>query len=250
MDININTVAAAVIRCTSRKQKQHLTSWMEYHDYSVDELTTLLPGVLPSPIESGVSIKEQQAFITTFAHTLFIHQHPQTSSNQDELLQVKALIRTVKANFKKQRKTDKELYCRAVKTNLTESEYQQFLEVMHSYNYKSASRFLRDVITQKLTIKPQQSSEITDYFKQTKCIANVMESLIEQDNPLYDHETARQLGDALYELKQNLQLIRNLAIDAHNSQTAELLAMQFLDSRTLRELYRRKLEQENASDDI
>ncbi|TOA79386.1 chromosome segregation ATPase, partial [Vibrio parahaemolyticus] len=63
MDININTVAAAVIRSTSRKQKQHLTSWMEYHDYSVDELTTLLPGVLPSPIESGVSIKEQQAFI-------------------------------------------------------------------------------------------------------------------------------------------------------------------------------------------
>ncbi|ELA6781426.1 chromosome segregation ATPase [Vibrio alginolyticus] len=249
MDININTVAATVISCTSRKHKQILSTFIESHSYSAEELTTLLAGLLPSPIESGVTIASQQTFISELSHALYLHQHP-NDADKNELMIARKLIRIVQANFKKQRKTDKELYCRAVKTNLTESEYQQFLEVMHSYNYKSASRFLRDVITQKLTIKPQQSSEITDYFKQTQCIANVLESLIEQDNPLYDHETARQLGDALYELKQNLQLIRNLAIDAHNSQTAELLAMQFLDSRALRELYRRKLEQENASDDI
>lgn len=249
MDININTVAATVIRCTSRKHKQILSAFIESHNYSAEELTTLLAGLLPSPIESGVAIASHQTFISELSHALYLHQHP-NDADKNELMNARKLIRIVQTNFKKQRKRDKELYCKAVKTNLTESEYQQLLQTMESYHYKSASRFLRDVITHTLTVKPQQNESISEYFQQTKRIANVMESLIEQDNPLYDHEIAHQLGDALYELKQNLQLIRNLAIDAHNSQTAELLAMQFLDSRALRELYRRKLEQENASDDI
>lgn len=249
MDININTVAATVIRCTSRKHKQILSAFIESHSYSADELTTLLAGLLSSPIESGVAIASHQTFISELSHALYLHQHP-NDADKNELMNARKLIRIVQANFKKQRKSDKKLYCKAVKTNLTESEYQQLLEVMHSYNYKSVSRFLREVITQKLTVKPQRSDEITEYFKQTKRIATVMESLIDEGNPAYDHEIARQLGDALYELKQNLQLTRNLAIDAHNSQTAELLAMQFLDSRTLRELYRNKLEVENASNDI
>ncbi|EMI7298160.1 TPA: chromosome segregation ATPase [Vibrio vulnificus] len=249
MDININTVAATVIRCTSRKHKQILSAFIESHSYSAEELTTLLAGLLPSPIESGVAIASHQTFISELSHALYLHQHP-NDADKNELMNARKLIRIVQANFKKRRKSDKELYCKAVKTNLTESEYQQLLEVMHSYNYKSVSRFLREVITQKLTVKPQRSDEITEYFKQTKRIATVMESLIDEGNPAYDHEIACQLGDALYELKQNLQLTRNLAIDAHNSQTAELLAMQFLDSRTLRELYRSKLEVENASNDI
>ncbi|MCS0327278.1 chromosome segregation ATPase [Vibrio diabolicus] len=249
MDININTVAATVIRCTSRKHKQILSAFIENHSYSADELTTLLAGLLPSPIESGVAIASHQTFISELSHALYLHQHP-NDADKNELMNARKLIRIVQANFKKQRKSDKELYCKAVKTNLTESEYKQLLEVMHSYNYKSVSRFLREVITQKLTVKPQRSDEIIEYFKQTKRIATVMESLIDEGNPAYDHEIARQLGDALYELKQNLQLTRNLAIDAHNSQTAELLAMQFLDSRTLRELYHSKLEVENASNDI
>ncbi|EGQ7815676.1 chromosome segregation ATPase [Vibrio parahaemolyticus] len=249
MDININTVAATVIRCTSRKHKQILSAFIESHSYSAEELTTLLAGLLPSPIESGVAIASHQTFISELSHALYLHQHP-NDADKNELMNARKLIRIVQANFKKRRKSDKELYCKAVKTNLTESENQQLLEVMHSYNYKSVSRFLREVITQKLTVKPQRSDEITEYFKQTKRIATVMESLIDEGNPAYDHEIACQLGDALYELKQNLQLTRNLAIDAHNSQTAELLAMQFLDSRTLRELHRSKLEVENASNDI
>ncbi|ACY51404.1 chromosome segregation ATPase [Vibrio antiquarius] len=249
MDININTVAATVIRCTSRKHKQILSAFIESHSYSAEELTTLLAGLLPSPIESGVAIASHQTFISELSHALYLHQHP-NDADKNELMNARKLIRIVQANFIKRRKSDKELYCKAVKTNLTESEYQQLLEVMHSYNYKSVSRFLREVITQKLTVKPQRSDEITEYFKQTKRIATVMESLIDEGNPAYDHEIACQLGDALYELKQNLQLTRNLAIDAHNSQTAELLAMQFLDSRTLRELYRSKLEVENTSNDI
>ncbi|EGQ7948840.1 chromosome segregation ATPase, partial [Vibrio parahaemolyticus] len=240
---------ATVIRCIPRKHKQILSAFIESHSYSAEELTTLLAGLLPSPIESGVTIASQQTFISEFSHALYLHQHP-NDADKNELIDARKLIRIVQANFKKQRKSDKELYCKAVKTNLTESEYQQLLQTMESYHYKSASRFLRDVITHTLTVKPQQNEAISEYFQQTKRIANVMESLIEQDNPLYDNEIAHQLGDALYELKQNLQLTRNLAIDAHNSQTAELLAMQFLDSRALRELYRSKLEQENASDDI
>ncbi|AVF65987.1 MULTISPECIES: hypothetical protein [Vibrio] len=249
MDININTVAATVIRCTSRKHKQILSAFIESHSYSAEELTTLLAGLLPSPIESGVTIASQQTFISELSHALYLHQHP-NDADKNQLIDARKLIRIVKANFKKQRKSDEELYCKAVKTNLTGSEYQQLLQTMESYHYKSASRFLRDVITHKLTVKPQQNDAISEYFQQTKRIANVMESLIEQDNPLYDHEIAHQLGDALYELKQNLQLTRNLAIDAHNSQTAELLAMHYLDSNALRALYRNKLEQEDRRDDI
>ncbi|EGQ9765281.1 chromosome segregation ATPase [Vibrio alginolyticus] len=249
MDININTVAATVIRCTSRKHKQILSAFIESHSYSAEELTTLLAGLLPSPIESGVTIASQQTFISELSHALYLHQHP-NDADKNQLIDARKLIRIVQANFKKQRKSDEELYCKAVKTNLTGSEYQQLLQTMESYHYKSASRFLRDVITHKLTVKPQQNDAISEYFQQTKRIANVMESLIEQDNPLYDHEIAHQLGDALYELKQNLQLTRNLAIDAHNSQTAELLAMHYLDSNALRALYRNKLEQEDRRDDI
>ncbi|EOX4935723.1 TPA: chromosome segregation ATPase [Vibrio alginolyticus] len=249
MDININTVAATVIRCTSRKHKQILSAFIESHSYSAEELTTLLAGLLPSPIESGVTIASQQTFISELSHALYLHQHP-NDADKNRLIDARKLIRIVQANFKKQRKSDEELYCKAVKTNLTGSEYQQLLQTMESYHYKSASRFLRDVITHKLTVKPQQNDAISEYFQQTKRIANVMESLIEQDNPLYDHEIAHQLGDALYELKQNLQLTRNLAIDAHNSQTAELLAMHYLDSNALRALYRNKLEQEDRRDDI
>ena len=212
-------------------------------------MTTLLAGLLPSPIESGVTIASQQTFISELSHALYLHQHP-NDADKNQLIDARKLIRIVKANFKKKRKSDEELYCKAVKTNLTGSEYQQLLQTMESYHYKSASRFLRDVITHKLTVKPQQNDAISEYFQQTKRIANVMESLIEQDNPLYDHEIAHQLGDALYELKQNLQLTRNLAIDAHNSQTAELLAMHYLDSNALRALYRNKLEQEDRRDDI
>lgn len=212
-------------------------------------MTTLLAGLLPSPIESGVTIASQQTFISELSHALYLHQHP-NDADKNQLIDARKLIRIVQANFKKQRKSDEELYCKAVKTNLTGSEYQQLLQTMESYHYKSASRFLRDVITHKLTVKPQQNDAISEYFQQTKRIANVMESLIEQDNPLYDHEIAHQLGDALYELKQNLQLTRNLAIDAHNSQTAELLAMHYLDSNALRALYRNKLEQEDRRDDI
>ncbi|ELB2844108.1 chromosome segregation ATPase [Vibrio alginolyticus] len=249
MDININTVAATVIRCTSRKHKQILSAFIESHSYSAEELTTLLAGLLPSPIESGVTIASQQTVISELSHALYLHQHP-NDADKNQLIDARKLIRIVQANFKKQRKSDEELYCKAVKTNLTGSEYQQLLQTMESYHYKSASRFLRDVITHKLTVKPQQNDAISEYFQQTKRIANVMESLIEQDNPLYDHEIAHQLGDALYELKQNLQLTRNLAIDAHNSQTAELLAMHYLDSNALRALYRNKLEQEDRRDDI
>ncbi|MCR9316924.1 chromosome segregation ATPase, partial [Vibrio alginolyticus] len=237
------------IRCTSRKHKQILSAFIESHSYSAEELTTLLAGLLPSPIESGVTIASQQTFISELSHALYLHQHP-NDADKNQLIDARKLIRIVQANFKKQRKSDEELYCKAVKTNLTGSEYQQLLQTMESYHYKSASRFLRDVITHKLTVKPQQNDAISEYFQQTKRIANVMESLIEQDNPLYDHEIAHQLGDALYELKQNLQLTRNLAIDAHNSQTAELLAMHYLDSNALRALYRNKLEQEDRRDDI
>ncbi len=226
-----------------------LSAFIESHSYSAEELTTLLAGLLPSPIESGVTIASQQTFISELSHALYLHQHP-NDADKNQLIDARKLIRIVQANFKKQRKSDEELYCKAVKTNLTGSEYQQLLQTMESYHYKSASRFLRDVITHKLTVKPQQNDAISEYFQQTKRIANVMESLIEQDNPLYDHEIAHQLGDALYELKQNLQLTRNLAIDAHNSQTAELLAMHYLDSNALRALYRNKLEQEDRRDDI
>ena len=122
MDININTVAATVISCTSRKQKQLIAELIQGHNYSEVELVTLLPSILPSPIESGVSIAEQQALITALAHTLCIQ-----SANQDELAEAQILIHTVNANFKKPRKAEKDLYCRAVKTNLTEREYQNLL---------------------------------------------------------------------------------------------------------------------------
>jgi hypothetical protein len=244
MDINIHTVAAAVISCTSRKQKQLITGLINENDYSENELTTLLPSILPSPIESGVSISEQQAFISALADALYIHQKI-SDVNQDELDEAQALIRTVQSSFKKPRKAEKDLYSRAVKTNLTEEEYQHLLNVMASFNYKSASQFLRDVITQKLTVKPQQSASVTEYFSQTKRIANLLESLIEK-GPLRNNTIAVQFGDALHALQQNLQTIRNLAIDSHNAQTAEILAMQYLDSSKLRELYRNKLELEDA----
>lgn len=72
-----------------------------------------------------------------------------------------------------------------------------------------------------------------------------MESLIEED-PLHNNAIAVQFGNALHSLQQNLQTTRNLAIDSHNTQTAEMLAMQYLDSNRLRELYRNKLELEDA----
>jgi len=243
MDININTVAATVIRCTSRKQKRLIIELIKEHNYSEPELVTLLSGILPSPIESGIGIEEQQAFISALANALYIHQQAE-DVNQDELPEAQALIRTVQTNFKKTRKAEKDLYRKAVKTNLTEDEYQHLLGVMASYHYKSASQFLRDVITQKLTVKPLQSEKITEYFHQTKRIANLLESLIESE-PLHNNEIASQFGDALHSLQRNLQTTRNLAIDSHNAQTAELLAMQYLDSTTLRELYRNKLELEN-----
>ncbi|RJX75715.1 chromosome segregation ATPase [Vibrio sinensis] len=248
MNININTVAATVIRCTTRKQKQFISGLIKEHNYSELELVTLLPGILPSPIESGVSIAEQQAFVTALAHALCLYQQTE-NTNQVEWAEAHDLISTVRANFKKPRKAEKDLYRRAVKTNLTQDEYQHLLEVMASYNYKSASQFLRDVITQKLTIKPQQSGCITEYFYETKRIANLLESLLEED-PLRNNETAIQLGEALHSLKQNLLTTRNLAIDSHNVQTAEILAIQYLDSNVLRELYRSKLELEDASNDI
>ncbi|BBL88937.1 hypothetical protein VroAM7_15900 [Vibrio rotiferianus] len=244
MDININTVAATVIRCTSRKQKQLITELIKEHNYSEPELITLLPSILPSPIESEIGIEEQQAFISALANALCIHQQAE-EANQNELAEAQTLIRTVKANFKKPRKAEKDLYRKAVKTNLTEDEYQYLLKVMESYHYKSASQFLRDVITQKLTVKPLQSEKITEYFIQTKRIANLLESLIDED-PLHNNEIAIQLGDALHSLQQNLLTTRNLAIDSHNAQTAEILAMQYLDSSKLRELYRNKLELEDA----
>ncbi|PTP62409.1 chromosome segregation ATPase [Vibrio splendidus] len=244
MDINIKTVAATVIRCTSRKQKQFITELIKQHNYSEPELVTLLPGILPSPIESGIGIEEQQAFISALANALCIHQQTE-DVNQDEQYEAQALIHTVQTSFKKPRKAEKELYRRAVKTNLTEDEYQHLLSVMASYNYKSASQFLRDVITQKLTVKPQQSENVTEYFSQTKRIANILESLIEED-PLRNNTVAVQFGDALHALQQNVQTIRNLAIDSHNAQTAEILAMHFLDSSKLRELYRNKLVLEDA----
>lgn len=94
-------------------------------------------------------------------------------------------------------------------------------------------------------MKPLQSEKITEYFHQTKRIANLLESLIEED-PLHNNEIAIQFGDALHSLQQNLLTTRNLAIDSHNAQTAEILAMQYLDSKTLRKLYRNKLELEDA----
>lgn len=133
MDININTVAATVIRCTSRKQKQLITELIKEHDYSEPELVTLLPSILPSPIDSGVNITEQQTFVTALANALCILQQAE-DVNQDELDEAQALIRTVKANFKKPRKAEKDLYSRAVKTNLTEDEYQYLLRVMASYH--------------------------------------------------------------------------------------------------------------------
>ncbi|MFA0692114.1 chromosome segregation ATPase [Vibrio splendidus] len=245
MDININTVAATVISCTSRKQKQLITELIQEHSYSEFELITLLPSILPSPIESGVSIAEQQTFITALAHTLCIQQQAE-SANQDELAEAQILIHTVNANFKKPRKAEKDLYCRAVKTNLTEREYQNLLEVMASYHYKSASQFLRDVITQQLTVKPQQGPEITQYFQSTKHIAEALDSLIEEGNPLHNNALTEQFSAALQKLQQTLQTTRNLAIDSHNAQTAKLLATKYLDSNTLRELYRSKLELEDT----
>ncbi len=244
MDININAVAATVIRCTSRKQKKLLTEILQEHSYSEIELITLLPSILPSPIDSGVNIAEQQRFVTALANALCVLQQAE-DANQDELTEAQALIRTVKVNFKKPRKAEKDLYSRAVKTNLTEDEYQYLLGVMASYHYKSVSQFLRDIITQKLTVKPLKSEKITEYFHQTKRIADLLESLINED-PLHNNDIAIQFGDALHSLQQNLQTTRNLAIDSHNTQTAELLAMQYLDSMTLRKLYRNKLELEDA----
>ncbi|EJL6751049.1 chromosome segregation ATPase [Vibrio alginolyticus] len=244
MDININTVAATVIRCTSRKQKDLLTQVIQQQGYSEAELISLLSGILPSSIESKVSIAEQQAFINSLAHALCLHQQAE-NANQDDLAEAQELIRTVRANFKKPRKAEKDLYNKAVKVNLTESEYQHLRDAMASYNYKSASQFLRNIITQKLTVKPQQSPTITTYFEKTKRIADILESLAE-GSPLRNKKVAIELGNVLHSLKQTLQTTRNLAIDSHNAQTAELLAMQYLDSNTLRELYRNKLELEDT----
>lgn len=100
MNININTVAATVIRCTSRKHKQILSAFIESHSYSADELTTLLAGLLPSPIESGVTIASQQTFISELSHALYLHQHP-NDADKNELIDARKLIRIVQANFKK-----------------------------------------------------------------------------------------------------------------------------------------------------
>lgn len=245
MDINIHAVTATVIRCTSRKNKQLLNNLIEGHTYSKTELCTLLPSILPTPMDSEITLSEQQALVTALTNAFFIYQHSKCTSS-DEYFKAQSLIRTVKSNFKKQRKTDKELYRKAVKVNLTESEYRYLHEVKDSYNYKTASHFLRDVITNKLTVKPKQCPEIAEYFKATKQLSNTLESLTEQAYLLDDPSFQIQVIKALATLKDNLYETRNIAIDSHNTHTAELLAMQFLDSHSLRELYRNKLELEDT----
>ncbi|WP_162046511.1 chromosome segregation ATPase [Vibrio taketomensis] len=211
---------------------------------SKDEIQLELASLLPSPAETSIQIEEHRYFLTFLTRCISIKSHNDKHSDLD----VQAAcywIDLFMNSFKVPRKHTTDLYVKSIKTSLTEDQYFHFIEVMHSYRYSLTSAFLRDLITHQLDVKPSQSAEIQVYLEKTKALADDLSLIVEECN-LVVGERPQRLSTIINELIDNLLKTRNLAVDAHNSQTARHLAEKYLDSQCLYTLYLDKLAQEHG----
>lgn len=241
--MNIEILAEKIVPKISRYNTAELEKILRHCIKSENEINIELASILPSSRETSIQKEEHRFFLKHLANYIFIKNH-RTEHSDSEIDEAISMTNAVRRHIKKSRKSAATLYTKAVKTNLTEDEYFHLIEVMNSYRYSSASAFLRDLIAHKLDVKPSNSSQIEVYFENTKQISDSLSELVEQDT-LVTEENREQFMQTIKKLERNLLNTRNLAIDAHNAQTASHLAKKYLDSQCLYTLYLDKLAEEN-----
>ncbi|WP_061039707.1 hypothetical protein [Vibrio coralliirubri] len=108
---------------------------------------------------------------------------------------------------------------------------------------------MRDVIRDKVEIRPNQNEEYQDYFSTNKRVAQSLEELLDKEDAiaaiLKDSDMTEQFTTMIAKIKNDNNIIRNLIMDNHTAKTAEMIALKHLSSNKLKMLYENKLIQEN-----
>ena len=239
-----------ILKHTESKNKKTLVSLIESTDHTYDELIYITLPLLPSldsvnkaqeKIKADpVSFKDYKLVsgnICNAIHTI----NNQNKYTKEQFSFAEEIIAITVSAFKEERKAREHLYIKAIKTNLTKEQYTHFVELMHSYNYKSAAAFLRDVAINQIDVKPNNHAEFVGYFKDTKRLANTLEDIADD---LEDDNSNKELTRIIKELIVSLNLVRKLALDSHSSATAIPIARKFLSAKQLKAIYLEKLEKE------
>jgi hypothetical protein len=159
------------------------------------------------------------------------------------------LLEELKSNFKRDRKLKKDKLSVHLKTSITVAESENLKAASNSYNYNTTSSYLRDLIRDKVEIRPNQNEDYQAYFSTNKRIAQSLEEILDQEDAiseiLKNSDMTEQFTTMIARIKNDNNIIRNLVMDNHTAKTAEMIALKHLSSNKLKRLYEQKLIEEN-----
>ncbi|MEZ8733481.1 chromosome partitioning protein ParA [Vibrio splendidus] len=232
----------AVVKNITRASKKELEEIIKSTSLSKEELKVIVPSLLPPFTKDfGIAISDYKMAVETIAIAIY-YTNNQKEANEECLTASYEIIEAVISAFKEERKPRENLYIKAIKTNLTEEQFKYFTELMHSYNYKSAAAFLRDVAINQIDVKPNNHEEFVSYFRETKKLVSTLEDIADD---LEDGNSNKELTRIIRELISNISNTRKLAIDSHSSATATSLAKKYLNAKQLKALYLEALDKES-----
>ncbi|PHR87281.1 MAG: hypothetical protein COA76_12000 [Moritella sp.] len=241
-----NEKNSALLSLITRKNKKQLVALINETNLNKDQIEFIVSQLFPSfsdatSVYKNITIDKYKKIIDTIAHNIHTKHNSNDSEKRTKAIdQLDMLI----AKTKEQRKKEVDLYIHTAKTQLTTAENEHLIAAMKSYNYKSTSSFLRDIIIKDIEIKPRFDNNALEYFKETKDVIRTLSDIKESIN-VNSINDLTDMSKVMSELTKCIVKTRNLAIDRHNSGTAEILAKKYLTAKKLKKLYQEKLEKEN-----
>ncbi|MEZ9776851.1 hypothetical protein [Vibrio sp. 10N.261.54.A5] len=238
----------------SRPQKKSLTNLInkgKYH-YGKNTLKMQIIQLTPSyekacDVFEELTIDEYSELIDLVVGLIYSASRADIDENVKR--KKNKLLEDLKSNFKKDRKLTKDKLSVHLKTSITVAESENLKAASDSYNYNTVSSFLRDVIRDKVEIRPNQNKEYQAYFNTNKRIAKSLEELLDKEDAiaaiLKNSDMTKQFTTMIAKIRNDNNITRNLVMDNHTVKTAEMIALKHLSSNKLKMLYEHKLIQEN-----
>ncbi|EJE4164450.1 chromosome partitioning protein ParA [Vibrio parahaemolyticus] len=240
---DLNKIIREVVADTKRENKDKLMALIEQTDYSLEELQFIVPSLLPQfSNTSKITFSSHAHFCNFIVKSIYV-KHNADSFDENAVDDSRHILDAVENGFKEERKETKDLCNVAIKTHVTKETKKHFTACRNSYNYRSDSAFLRDIISNQIEPRPNNDEAYLQYFKETKELSKALQVLAENIEDADSAEIA-ELSKCIKELEKIVDIIRKLAIDSHSSATAKILAFKYLSSRQLDEICKQKILEE------
>ncbi|MDW3640232.1 hypothetical protein [Vibrio sp. 1291-1] len=238
----------------SRPQKKSLTNLINKGKYHYGKSTLKMQIIQLTPSYEKACDVFEELTIDEYSDLIdlvvgLIYSASRADIDENVKRKKDKLLEELKSNFKRDRKLKKDKLSVHLKTSITVAESENLKAASNSYNYNTTSSYLRDLIRDKVEIRPNQSKNFQAYFSTNKRIAQYLEELLDKEDAitaiLKDSDMTEQFTTMISKIKKDNEITRNLVMDNHTAKTAEMIALKHLSASKLKKIYEQKLIQEN-----